>query len=100
MVKGDAWGYLPGFRPVIGVRGRENTELAEVQSVQPGSPAETAGIRAGDIIQRFGETTITNFASLQAAVGDTMPGEQVDIRLRRGEETLRVVLEVGRDPRS
>lgn len=100
LAKGDAWGYLPGFRPVIGVRGRENTELAEVQSVQPGSPAETAGIQAGDIIQRFGETTITNFASLQAAVGDTMPGEQIDIRLRRGEETLRVVLEVGRDPRS
>lgn len=100
LVTAEAWGFLPGFRPVIGVRGTPNTTIAEVQDVIPGSPAEAAGLRAGDVIERFGDVEISDFNSLKDAVDDTMPGEQVRIRLRRDTSVLRVVLEIGRDPSS
>lgn len=100
LVRSEAWGFLPGFRPVIGVRGTENSPRAEIQSVAPGSAAESVGLRPGDVIQRFGNVEISDFSSLQRAVSDTMPGEQVELRVRRGEEILRVMIEIGRDPRS
>jgi serine protease Do len=100
LVKSEAWGFLPGFRPVIGVRGKDDGDNAEIVDVIPNSPAERAGIVAGDIIQTFGSVPISDFQSLKAAVSETMPGELILIRLRRGETTLRVNLEIGRDPDS
>lgn len=100
LARSEAWGFLPGFRPVIGVRGTENSPRAEIQSVAPGSAAESVGLRPGDVIQRFGNVEISDFSSLQKAVSDTMPGEQVELRVQRGEEILRMMIEIGRDPRS
>lgn len=96
----EVWGYLPGFRPVIGVRGTSNTEIAEVREVIPGSPAADAGLEPGDIIQQFGAVNITDFASLKSAVDNTMPGEQIRLRIRRDNAILGLVLEIGRDPNS
>lgn len=98
LARGEAWGFLPGFRPRIGVSSSDRTDVAEIRTVYPGSPAEAAGIKAGDIVERFGEVTVGSFEELQAAVNETMPGEQVDVTLRRENQVLRVLLEVGRDP--
>lgn len=100
LVSAEAWGFLPGFRPVLGVRGTPNTTIAEIQDVIPGSPAEAAGLKPGDVIERFGDVNISDFTSLKEAVDDTMPGEQIRLRLRRDTSVLRVVLEIGRDPSS
>lgn len=70
-----AWGYLPGFRPVLGVRGDPKATLARIEFVKLGSPAEAAGVRTGDVIEQFGDITIQNFGALTVAVADTMPGE-------------------------
>jgi serine protease Do len=98
MQKGEAWGYLPGFRPVLGVRGHSSPN-AVVQTVAPGSPAERAGIEADDIIEHFGEKVIKDFASLQRAVADTMPGERVRVRVNRGGQRIRLRVEIGRADR-
>ncbi|WP_237607259.1 S1C family serine protease [Roseimaritima sediminicola] len=97
---GKAWGFLPGFRPVLGVRGAPDSELAIIDSVHRRSPADQAGIQAGDIIERFGQDAITDFQSLKDAVDQTMPGKRVVIRLRRDGQVKRVIVEIGRDPRS
>lgn len=96
----EVWGYLPGFRPVIGVRGTSNSEIAQVHEVVPGSPAANAGLLPGDIIERFGDVEISDFPSLKAAVDNTMPGEQIRLRIRRDDSPMRVILEIGRDPNS
>jgi serine protease Do len=96
MQAGEAWGFLPGFRPVIGVRGDSKLAYAEVSSVAPGSAAEKAGIELGDIIVEFGDDQVTDFESLRDAVAQTMPGERVRVWVNRGGERIRLMLEVGR----
>lgn len=96
MQSGSAWGYLPGFRPVLGVRGNSEGGIANVVRVGPGSPADQGGIRAGDQVITFGEVDITDFESLKAAVSDTMPGERVKIWLRRDGQPVKVIVEIGR----
>ena len=56
-----------------------------VRGVEEGSPAEKAGIEAGDIITRFDGKTIEKPADLPRAVGNTKPGSQVALTVfRRG----------------
>jgi serine protease Do len=56
-----------------------------VRGVEEGSPAEKAGIEAGDIITRFDGKAIEKPADLPRAVGNTKPGSQVMLTVfRRG----------------
>lgn len=67
---------------------------ADVASVEPGSAADKAGIRTGDVITRFNELSIGEPNQLTAAVREQAPGTKVDITvLRNGQErTLEVTL--------
>jgi len=96
MSAGEAWGFLPGFRPILGVRGNGSAPTAEVLAVSPGSPADKAGLQTGDVVEMFGENSITDFESLKNAVADTMPGERVRIWLRRDGRPLQVTVVIGR----
>ncbi len=96
LANGEAWGYLPGFQPVLGVHGSPETTVAEISRVSPGSPAEAAGLQVGDVIEQFGEVTISDFQSLRAAVDDTMPGERLACWIRRGDQRIRLSVEIGR----
>ena len=96
MARGEAWGYLPNFKPSLGVSGSSSTEEATIMLVAPDSPADLGGIKVGDVIIEFGEKIITDFQSLKDAVADTMPGERVAVLLRRENATLRKVIEIGR----
>ncbi|WP_144060014.1 S1C family serine protease [Rhodopirellula sallentina] len=96
MNQGESWGYLPGFKPVLGVRGNATDSEANVKQINPGSPADDAGIEAGDVVERFGDVQITDFESLKAAVSDTMPGERVKVWVRREGRLIQVVVEIGR----
>ena len=58
---------------------------ALVRSVEPGSPAEKAGVEAGDIVTRFDGRTIDKWSDLPRFVGNTKPGTQSKLQVfRRG----------------
>lgn len=95
MKLGESWGYLPGFKPSLGVQGN-GIEAANIKIVYPGSPAAAAGIEKGDVVERFGDVPITDFESLKNAVADTMPGERIKVRVRRAGSIVHVVVEIGR----
>ncbi len=58
---------------------------ALVRSVEPGSPADKAGIEAGDIITRFSGQAIDRATDLPRLVGNTKPGTRSDMTVfRRG----------------
>ncbi|MDF3035550.1 MAG: DegQ family serine endoprotease [Paucimonas sp.] len=54
--------------------GLSKSQGALVQRIEPGSPAEKAGLEAGDIILRFNGVTIDKATDLPRMVGSTKPG--------------------------
>lgn len=87
-------------RAALGITGR--TVLDEdyrpsgvaVVSVAEGGPAEKAGLRAGDIITKVGDTRITTITSLAEALASRRPGETVSVTVERegAGRVVRVVL--------
>jgi putative serine protease PepD len=71
----------PGSPP--GAPGSPFPDGAQVVQVAPGSPAQTAGIRAGDVITRFGDYPIHTPQGLTAAVHEQPPGATATISLTR-----------------
>jgi S1-C subfamily serine protease len=67
---------------------------ALVNSVSPGSPAERAGLRHGDVITAFNGTPVADTNSLRNAVAGTQPGTEASLTVNRAgrEEQLRVTL--------
>ncbi len=63
--------------------------------VRPGSPAERAGIGAGDVLLRVGATKLLNLQDLAFALRSHRPGDEVEVEWQRGGETrtARVTLE-------
>ncbi|MEU6842699.1 trypsin-like peptidase domain-containing protein [Streptomyces sp. NPDC046716] len=58
-----------------------------VVSVTDGGPADKAGLRPGDVITGLGDEKITTMNSLQEALADEKPGDQVEVTFTRdGDE--------------
>ena len=96
MQRSETWGALPGFKPVLGVTGSQSAPEAVVELVRAGSPADSAGIIPGDIIEEFGDQSISDFEALKAAVADTMPGERVRVLVNREGKRRMLNVEIGR----
>jgi hypothetical protein len=66
-----------------------------LSGVRAGSPAEKAGLAAGDVLVQVGSTRLASLADLGIALRSHRPGDVVDVRLRRGgeERTVKVTLE-------
>ncbi|MCA9919836.1 MAG: PDZ domain-containing protein [Anaerolineales bacterium] len=64
------------------------TTLPTVSGVVPGSPAELADVRVGDVITAVDNQAILNGDELLDQMAQKAPGNTVTLMLRRGEETL------------
>jgi S1-C subfamily serine protease len=66
----------------------------KLSGVSDGSPAEKAGLKAGDIIIKFGGKDVKNIYDYMYAMQDYKPGEEVDVVVKRGDDeiTLKVTL--------
>jgi serine protease Do len=71
---------------------------AIVARVVPGSPADRAGIRAGDQVIAAGARPVRNPFDWEARLLDLRVGEQLAVTVRRGGTPLRVVLQVADAP--
>jgi putative serine protease PepD len=71
---------------------------AVVGQVNPGTPAQQAGIRTGDVITSFDGKTIRNPSELSLAVLTKKPGDKVKIELKRGGDSKTVTAELGNRP--
>ena len=68
---------------------------ALVASVEKGSPADKAGIEAGDVILKFDGKTVNSSEDLPRLVGSTKPGAKAVVQLMRSKATREVSLVVG-----
>jgi serine protease Do len=75
--------------------GMSKPQGAFVSSVEAGSPAEKAGIEAGDIILKFDGKTIEKSSDLPRTVGNTKPGTQSKLTFLRRGATRDISITVG-----
>jgi len=66
-----------------------------VTEVLPGSAADSAGMRPGDLLVRYDERLVLSPAELSTATSAGKTGTQVEVELQRNGETLRVFLPRG-----
>ncbi|HUJ77361.1 MAG TPA: PDZ domain-containing protein, partial [bacterium] len=66
-----------------------------VVAVQPGSPAQTAGIQRGDILLEANGTALGDAASLRQAIGSAKSGDTLTLKLRHGDALKTLSVTVG-----
>jgi len=89
-------GYV--VRPFLGVQGLLTVDQAVavfydlsadkgalIRGVLPGGPADKAGLKAGDVITKFGEQEITEVNELIRAIHSSEVGQEVEITFWRSE---------------
>jgi aminopeptidase YwaD len=90
-------GRRGGFRVSLGTipSYAEQSDGLKLDGVRPGSAAEKAGLKAGDIIIKLAAFTVKNVYDYTAALGELKPDEQIDVVIRRDgkEMTLKLTPE-------
>ena len=83
-------GGSPGFRVYFGSIPdyAAMVEGVQLNGVREGSPADKAGLKAGDIIVKFGDLTVKSVQDYTVALSGHKPGDVVKIVVLRGKETV------------
>jgi len=73
---------------------------AKIGTVRAGSPAETAGLKVGDIVTSIDGEAIADANELTAAVGEHAPGDTIQLTVERNGATVHVTAKLGTRPAS
>ena len=66
----------------------DNSKGFKVSGASPGTPADKAGVKANDIILKFGEKPIKDIYDFMDALQSFNPGDEVKVEILRGTETI------------
>jgi hypothetical protein len=83
---GGGGGYGPYFGSVPDFGQSENG--VRFADIRPGSPADKAGLQAGDIMIQFGEVPIKNLYDFTYALRASKVGDVVQVTCLRGDDTI------------
>jgi serine protease Do len=103
LVKGEVWGSLFGSGKAargayLGVKGDPDAEACKIGEVIAGSPAAKAGLRADDVVTKFGDKRIGTFEDLVAQVRTRRPGDEVTLEIQRDDRTMTLRVVIGKRP--
>lgn len=75
----------------VGINDRDDGgQGAIISEVTPGSPADSAGLRVGDVVLEADGSRVNGSAGLIAAIRDAAPGDDVVIVVQRDDQRLEV----------
>jgi len=79
-----------GFRVYLGTvpNYSDQSNGMKLDGVRPASPAERAGLRAGDIVVKLGKVPIKNVYDYTYALGEIRAGEEVEVVIRRDDREM------------
>ncbi|MBL6857589.1 MAG: Do family serine endopeptidase [Pelagibacteraceae bacterium] len=83
-------------KEIADVEGLKNTQGALIASVGEKSPADKAGLKAGDIILKFDGKKIDTMRTLPKLVSRTEVGKSVELEIWRNKKILTKKLKLGR----
>ncbi|MBK9167675.1 MAG: M28 family peptidase [Bryobacterales bacterium] len=89
---GSGYGAYFGSIPDFG----EVPNGVKFADVREGSPAAVAGLRKGDILTEFNGKPIANLYDFTYALRSHQPGEEVPVKVLRGDDTVEVVVVLGK----
>lgn len=87
---------LPTYRrPFLGVAVRQSSDPAaiEINAVEPGSPAQSAGLLPGDLITRYNDREPATLDAWRDAIDYTSIDEPVTLEITRGGETQKLTID-------
>jgi serine protease Do len=81
-------------RPGLGLQVKDAPDGsgAYVGSVRPDSPAERAGVKAGDVVVELSGAPVQNAADVARIAAQRRPGQPTSIGVRRGGERLTLIV--------
>lgn len=97
-------------KPQLGVQGQVSASAsgssggatdeggARIAGVQAGSAAANAGLKAGDVVTKVGDTPVTSFTDLVARVGNYAPGQTIPLTVTSGGQSRTVQVTLGSVP--
>lgn len=95
LARKDVWGLLKMSRPFIGIEHDSEATNARIRKIRKDGPADLAGLRAGDVIVRFGGQNVSSFRSLRSMVAEQKPESVVTIEYERAGSLVEARLQVG-----
>lgn len=81
---------------ILGVSGEPLGGGLRITHLVPGSGADKAGLRIGDVLTRIDGEPIASFEALSWHIAARQPGEKVQVAFRRGKQTLARAVTLGR----
>jgi len=106
LVKAESWGgfTLPFFdRPAankayLGVVFDRDSKELKIDEITEGTPAEKAGLKAGDLIVGIDETKLKTRTEMSEFMSKKKPGDEVTIVIKRDGEEKKVKVKLGKRP--
>ena len=93
--RGELGLTVQGVTPQIAESlGLDHTDGVVVTAVEPGSPADDAGLRRGDVILEIGKRRVRNVADYKKAVAGIKKGKHIRFWVARGETKLFFALKI------
>jgi putative serine protease PepD len=85
-------------RAYLGVRLAELDSGVRLADVIDGEPADDAGLRAGDTVLEAAGRKVDTAGDIQSAVAARKPGEELELKIRRGGSERTVTVKLGTRP--
>lgn len=74
----------------LGVRADEAAKNCKLAGITEDSPAFKAGLKAGDVITKFGGKDVKTYDDMVDLLAQKKPGDEVEIVVQRGGETKNI----------
>jgi serine protease Do len=98
----DTWASLVRGVPIgetwLGVSADIDAKACKLGGVTESSPAEKAGLKTGDMIVQFAGQPIESYDDMVKQLKLHKPGEDVTVRVQRGDELMDVTITLGKRP--
>ncbi len=85
--------------PYLGIQAEDMPESsmgARIKKVTPGSPAEKGGLKAGDVVVKFGGRVVLSVADIKGLLFQKAQGDEIEVTVLRNEEEVQLKVKLGK----